>query len=91
MANDKILRLPTLFFYRNTGYFAPVNQFDVSQAVQKHEMRSANQGVVTTLDGTNGPVIRCDGKRDKWLCAQELLYLVNHRHSETIVASRQAV
>jgi mRNA-degrading endonuclease RelE of RelBE toxin-antitoxin system len=43
-------------------------------------MGSANQGVVTTLDRTNGPVIRRNGKWDKRLCAQKLLDLVNHRH-----------
>jgi hypothetical protein len=88
---EKGLRLPTLFFYRNTGYFKPVNQFDVSKAIQKHQMGSANQGVIATLHRANGSVIRRDGKRDERFCAQKLLYLIDHRHIENNNRARSFV
>jgi hypothetical protein len=76
----RFLRLPALFFNRNRRYFASVDEFDVSEAVQQHNMSSANQGVIPALNWANSPVIDRDRKRDKRICPQQFLYLVNHRH-----------
>jgi hypothetical protein len=76
----RFLRPPALSFNRDRRYFAPVDELDVSEAVQQHDMSSANQGVIPALNWANSPVIGGDRKRDKRVCLQQFLYLVNHRH-----------
>jgi hypothetical protein len=64
------LQLPTLFLYRDTGYFALVDDLDITESVQDNQMTPANKCMLPILDRSYSPVVGGYRKRRERFSSQ---------------------